>query len=228
MPHATKEAFREWYQKNRESILRKGRKRAKLRRNSNLEKARDRERAYRAEHRDKIRSYRAAHYLENGDTIRARNRKWRKAHAEELRQYRLEHKAERSRAFSEWAKKHPNYFREWRIAHREHNTELARIYRAKNRTAYYERHRAWVSANIEKHHAQQNLWSAIQRGKISRPSTCEKCGKEFLVHGHHDDYSRQYDVRWLCPLCHRAAHDAHHRAIIESNAAVGPTQLRLE
>jgi len=43
---------------------------------------------------------------------------------------------------------------------------------------------------------------AISRGEINRPTRCEKCGCECALHGHHDDYSKPLDVRWLCPACH--------------------------
>lgn len=46
--------------------------------------------------------------------------------------------------------------------------------------------------------------NAIKRGRLVR-QPCEVCGAE-RVEAHHDDYSRPYDVRWLC----KRHHDEHH------------------
>lgn len=42
----------------------------------------------------------------------------------------------------------------------------------------------------------------VRRGKITR-GPCEKCGKTEGVQGHHADYSKPLDVRWLCRTCYR-------------------------
>ncbi len=46
--------------------------------------------------------------------------------------------------------------------------------------------------------------AAIQKGELV-PQPCEICGAE-NVHAHHPDYTRPLDVRWLCPVHHKAAH----------------------
>jgi hypothetical protein len=45
----------------------------------------------------------------------------------------------------------------------------------------------------------------IQLGNIVR-GTCEICGSHESIHGHHVDYMRPLDVRWLCPVHHRREH----------------------
>lgn len=47
-------------------------------------------------------------------------------------------------------------------------------------------------------------YHAIRSGKLIR-KPCEKCG-ELKVEGHHDDYTKPYDVRWLCGKHHREHH----------------------
>ena len=47
---------------------------------------------------------------------------------------------------------------------------------------------------------------ALLRGEIERPETCEDCSEEQRLHGHHDDYSKPLDVRWLCQPCHQRFH----------------------
>lgn len=50
--------------------------------------------------------------------------------------------------------------------------------------------------------AREMLCNAVSRGIISRPQHCEDCGCAADLHGHHDDYCKPLDVRWLCRGCH--------------------------
>jgi len=58
--------------------------------------------------------------------------------------------------------------------------------------------------NREKIKARQKLNNAIRDGWVER-EPCENCG-EPKTDGHHEDYSKPYDVRWLCRPCHKAEH----------------------
>lgn len=62
----------------------------------------------------------------------------------------------------------------------------------------------WSAANLEKRRAHSKVLYAIQKGRMTRPTACEKCGKECKPEAAHHDYSQPYDVRWLCRLCHIA------------------------
>lgn len=59
-----------------------------------------------------------------------------------------------------------------------------------------------------KHHdralARWKVASHLASGSLVR-QPCESCGAG-KAHAHHDDYSRQLDVRWLCQRCHLAEH----------------------
>ena len=48
---------------------------------------------------------------------------------------------------------------------------------------------------------------AIEAGTLVRPPTCSACSREVAVQGHHDDYSKPLDVRWLCVPCHNKHHN---------------------
>lgn len=56
----------------------------------------------------------------------------------------------------------------------------------------------------ERRHATTALNNAINLGKIIR-GTCEVCGSP-RTDGHHDDYGRPLDVRWLCRRHHKELH----------------------
>ncbi len=58
----------------------------------------------------------------------------------------------------------------------------------------------------ERSAARHAVNNAILAGRLVRPATCSGCGAIAMVHGHHDDYARQLDVRWLCKPCHDVAH----------------------
>jgi hypothetical protein len=42
--------------------------------------------------------------------------------------------------------------------------------------------------------------------KLVNPKICEKCGSDYYVQGHHEDYSKPLDVIWLCCKCHMKRH----------------------
>lgn len=53
--------------------------------------------------------------------------------------------------------------------------------------------------------ARNAVYEAVKSGKLKKPNTCEECNKKCDPDGHHDDYEKRLDVRWLCRSCH-----AHH------------------
>lgn len=89
--------------------------------------------------------------------------------------------------------------REWNYANRERKRQLGEKYN---------------EANVEKLRAQKAVRKAIARGTLIRPEECEHCGARpprardgrSQIHAHHEDYSRRFDVEWLCKDCHGARH----------------------
>lgn len=71
---------------------------------------------------------------------------------------------------------------------------------------------AWAASNPKKRAAQTAVGNAVRDGKLSK-KPCEVCGSTVRVHGHHDDYNKVYDVRWLCPQHHRDWHKEHGEAL---------------
>lgn len=60
------------------------------------------------------------------------------------------------------------------------------------------------SRDPEKHLARAKLAYAKATGKVTQ-QPCEVCGSE-RSEGHHSDYSKPLEVRWLCRLHHAEVH----------------------
>lgn len=76
---------------------------------------------------------------------------------------------------------------------------------------YHKRHggKAPRKSNPLRDRARWRLSQAVYRGAIVKPTKCEGCAAELAaekIHGHHDDYNKPFDVRWLCRICHGLAH----------------------
>lgn len=84
-------------------------------------------------------------------------------------------------------------------ASRKHRANNPDYYRLKAK-----RHRA-DPIQGHKMRVRRVLKYAVSVGKIQR-QPCEVCGNP-KVDGHHDDYSKPLDVRWLC----RKHHQEHHK-----------------
>jgi len=61
--------------------------------------------------------------------------------------------------------------------------------------------------NPEKKAAHTAVNHAVEIGRLIKPNECEGCGcASKRLEGHHEDYSRQLDVIWLCKQCHVQLH----------------------
>lgn len=98
-----------------------------------------------------------------------------------------------------------NWYREYRIRKRKklrnYNREYNRIWRRKN--GYYNERNS-DKRYPEKMLARNLLNYAVKVGKIKR-GNCEVCNKP-NSQGHHDDYYKPLEVKWLCPLHHKEYH----------------------
>ena len=50
----------------------------------------------------------------------------------------------------------------------------------------------------EQIHAQRLVQRCVRNGSVVRPADCSTCGCPCKPQAHHDDYSKPFDVRWLC------------------------------
>lgn len=85
--------------------------------------------------------------------------------------------------------------------------------KAKVTKRYRDRHRVYSKNfqknNKEKVRAHALLKRAVQKGIVIKPTRCERCSGEFpiqKIQGHHEDYNKPLDVKWLCWLCHLKTH----------------------
>lgn len=84
--------------------------------------------------------------------------------------------------FNQWYR---DYFKKekWKKYHREH----LKSWRVKN--------------SRQKDNIRIKVHRAVKSGKLKK-LPCEVCG-EVKVEGHHDDYSKPLEVKWLCSIHHR-------------------------
>jgi hypothetical protein len=127
--------------------------------------------------------------------VDASMRSWRARNPDRHRSYVAAYAAkhpERVKAsYERWKKRHPD--------------------RAKEKFA------AWVARYPEHAKARLAYMNALRSGKLVRPSRCSECGAEAKrIEGHHDDYSRPLEIRWLCKRCHVKADQLRRVIALES------------
>lgn len=96
----------------------------------------------------------------------------------------------------------------WRRAGRKyrekhHETELVRY-----RKVAKERYRLGLVApqDTVKSKCRYTLRNAVICGKVNKPDACSVCGKGGRIEAHHKDYSKPFEVLWLCTSCHGKEH----------------------
>ena len=97
--------------------------------------------------------------------------------------------------------------------HREKNIDRIREYdrnRGSRLTGEYRK--AYRERFPVKTKAMAMVNNALRYGEIEKADACEDCGSTFAIHGHHDDYAKPLEVRWLCAACHHQWHAKHGEA----------------
>jgi hypothetical protein len=73
----------------------------------------------------------------------------------------------------------------------------------KGKTEYQ---REWRKTYPAKYKAHQAVSSAIKKGILLKPTTCDSCASEQRIVAHHADYLKPLEVEWLCDSCHNKWH----------------------
>lgn len=80
-------------------------------------------------------------------------------------------------------------------------------WRKENKERYLQTQKEYKKRNRYKINARFRVTNAIRRGKMMRGTKCDQCGSESgKMEAHHEDYSKPYEVQWLCWVCHRQKH----------------------
>lgn len=78
-------------------------------------------------------------------------------------------------------------------------TEAGKLSNKKAMSAYYKRYPMKYATHVI-------TSNAIRDGKLIRANNCSVCGSTEKIEGHHDDYTKPLEVRWLCEKCHKQWH----------------------
>jgi hypothetical protein len=136
------------------------------------------------------------YYESHREEMRERLKRWCKANPEK--------KSEQGRRYQQ---KYPERIKEKNRQQYIKNLEKRR----ESNRCYQQAHREQSCAYMRKikdpeaYRARIMLRTAVAAGKIIKPENCQDCLKPFpkaQIQGHHEDYSRPYDVTWLCSKCH--------------------------
>ena len=94
-------------------------------------------------------------------------------------------------------------YREWKEKQRQHYRAMRGSYYQHNKAEILDKNDIWRKQNPEKEHTICLLNSAVRRRQIEKPEQCEQCGSS-NPEAHHEDYTKPYNVIWLCRSCHIA------------------------
>lgn len=145
---------------------------------------------------------------ERKEKARIRTRKWRENNLqrekENCKKYAKNNKEKLKNYHKKWCENNSDKIalisKKWRENNKEKIQEKNKNYREREKELRTQKE------NIIKHRARSSLKARVYRGKIVRPNYCVQCNKECIPDGHHYDYSKPFDVKWLCKECHGKEH----------------------
>ena len=126
------------------------------------------------------------------ECVKARVGKHREANLEKIREYDRQraNQPHRVKARKEYVK-----------------TEAGKQARKRASVAYQKRYPMVYASHVI-------TSNAMRDGRLSQASNCSVCKSTEKIEGHHDDYTKPLEVRWLCEQCHKEWH-RHNKPIYE-------------
>jgi hypothetical protein len=82
--------------------------------------------------------------------------------------------------------------REWR----KNNPEKSKLMTERSRLKNPEK---WKARELIRNFTREGI---SEKNRIIRPNKCQSCDKECKPEAHHEDYSKPFEVQWLCKSCH--------------------------
>ena len=78
-------------------------------------------------------------------------------------------------------------------------TEAGKLAKKRAMGAYHKRYPMKYASHIITR-------NAVRDGKLIPQKFCSCCSSTEKIEGHHDDYTKPLEVRWLCEKCHKQWH----------------------
>ena len=78
-------------------------------------------------------------------------------------------------------------------------TEAGKEAKRKAMKLYFERYPLKRAAHII-------VGNALRDGRLTKQFECSVCNSNKKIEAHHNDYTKPFDVRWLCEKCHKNWH----------------------
>ena len=92
-------------------------------------------------------------------------------------------------------------------------TKAAYVLTPKGKLATQRAKDSYRQRNKKKGKARSVTSNGIRDGKIDKPLVCSECPSDYAIVGHHDDYDKPEEVRWLCSKCHSKWHRENGEAL---------------
>lgn len=166
-----------------------------------IERRRDYMKNWRHKNAEKIKEYSKEYNKEyrrmNLEKIKEYKKEYQLLNLEKIKEYRKEYRRENKQIIKK--KKRAEYLKNY-----EKNKNYRKKYFSENSIKLLSYQKDKRNEFPERYKARYLINNAVARGDIN-PQPCIVCGKE-NAHGHHTDYSKPFQVEWLCPYHHTQAH----------------------
>lgn len=118
------------------------------------------------------------------ECVKARVKKHREANLEKIRDYdkRRSNEPHRVKARKDYVQ-----------------TEQGKAAKKRAMDSYHKRYPMKYAAHVITR-------NAIRDGKLKPAKLCSICESTEKIEGHHDDYTKPFEVKWLCEKCHKSWH----------------------